>query len=102
MSISSTKSGALVEGLAQRIRARFPPVVANDPERTVSQGRIDEILGEIFSPAVKSEGQNRVGFVGKAMLKSALKRELREIGYDEKFVDFAADKFIEQLSPRRG
>ena len=102
MLISSTKPGALVEGLAQRIRARFPPVLANDPERTVSQGRIDEILDEIFSPTLKPDREYKVGFVGKAMLKNALKRELREIGYDEKFVDFAADKFIEQLSRLRG
>jgi hypothetical protein len=36
--------------------------------------------------------------VGKAQLRSAFRRELREIGYDEKFIDFAAERFIARLT----
>ena len=98
MLFSPSKFDALVEGVAQRISMRFPPLVANDPERTVSQERIKEILSETFAPALRSERKHPIGFVGRAQLRNAFRRQLREIGYDEKFVDFAAERFIEQLT----
>jgi hypothetical protein len=102
MLFSSVTSGTLVEGVARRISARFPPVVANDPERAVSPKRIEEILEEIFSVALRAERSKQIGFFGKTVLRNALRRELREIGYDEKFVDFAAEKFIGQLTRGNG
>ena len=97
MLFSSSKFGILVQGLGQRIRVRFPPVIANDPERAVSRGRIQEILDEIFAETLQTEREDQIGFVGKARLKNAFRRELREIGYDEKFVDFATGKLIDRL-----
>jgi hypothetical protein len=99
---TSRKFDALVKSVAQRISVRFPPVVANDPERTVSQERIKEILEETFAMALQSEREHQIGFVGKAQLRSAFRGELREIGYDEKFVDFAVERFIGQLMRRPG
>ena len=101
MLFSSGRFDALVEGVAQRISMRFPPVVANDPERTISQERIKEILSETIAAALQSGNEYSTGWVRKAQVRSAFRRQLREIGYDEKFVDFAADKFIEHLSRRR-
>jgi hypothetical protein len=75
-------------------------VVANDPERTVSQERIKEIVEETIAAAVRSESEQQIGFLGRAELRSALRRELREIGYDEKFVDFAVERFIAPLRRR--
>lgn len=98
MLFSPRKFGTLVEGVAQRISARFPPLVANNPERAVSAKRIEEILEETFAAALQSERENQIGFLGRARLRSALRRQLREIGYDEQFVDFAAGKLIEQLT----
>ena len=98
MLFSPRKFGTLVEGIAQRISARFPPLVANNPERTVSEKRIEEILEETFAAALQPERENEIGFLGRARLRNALKRQLREIGYDEQFVDFAAGKLIEQLT----
>ncbi|HXZ55383.1 MAG TPA: hypothetical protein VEF92_06770 [Burkholderiales bacterium] len=90
----------LVQAVTQRIRMRFPPVVANDPERSVSQERIAEILRETLAAALQSGREDRMGFFGKLRLRNAFKRELREIGYDEKFVAFASDQFMEQLGRR--
>jgi len=101
MLFPSGRFEALVEGVTQRISVRFPPVVANDPERTISQERITEILGETFGAALRSGQAPPIGFLGRAQVRSAFRRQLREIGYDEKFVDFAADKFVEHLGRRR-
>jgi len=98
MLFSSRKFGALIGSVAQRISARFPPLVANNPERVVSKKRIEEILEETFAATLQSELENQIGFLGRARLRNTLKRQLREIGYDEQFVDFAAGKFIEQLT----
>ena len=97
MLFSSSKFDILVQRLGQRISLRFPPVIANDPERAVSQMRIQEILDEIFDEALQTEREDQIGFLSKARLKNAFRRELREIGYDEKFVDFATDKLIDRL-----
>ena len=91
---------ALVQGVAQRMSTRFPPVVANDPERAVSQERIAEILRDTFAATLQSGREDRLGFLGKLRLRNAFKRELREIGYEEKFVAFAAEQFIAQLGRR--
>jgi hypothetical protein len=101
MLFSSGRFDALVESVAQRISMRFPPVVANDPERTISQERIKEILGEIFAAALQSGNEYSIGLVGRAQIRGAFRRQLREVGYDEKFVDFVADKFIEHVSRRQ-
>jgi hypothetical protein len=97
MLFSSNKFDIPVQRLGQRISVRFPPVIANDPERAVSQMRIQEILDEIFDEALQTEREDQIGFLSKARLKNAFRRELREIGYDEKFVDFATDKLIDRL-----
>jgi hypothetical protein len=98
MLFSSRKFQTLLESAARQISTRFPPLVANDPERTVSQERIKEIVEDTFAVALQSEPQHQIGFVGRAQLRSALRRELREIGYAEKFIDFAADRFIARLT----
>ena len=88
----------LIQRLAERIAMRCPPVVANNPERAVSQQRVEEILGECIAGALPVPREARIGFLGRARLKSELRWELREIGYEEKFADLAAEKLIEHVS----
>jgi hypothetical protein len=86
----------LANSLAQRITTRYPPVIANTPEQTVSRRRIEEILENIFSSEFQSG--SRLGILGRMKLGHAFKWKLREMGYDDKFVDFVAKKLIEQLT----
>jgi hypothetical protein len=95
---SPTGLDALVQDVARRITARYPPLVANNPERTVSQNRVEEILEDTFDGALRFQRDTPTGFLARARLRSTFRRELREIGYEDKFVDFAAGKFIEQLT----
>ena len=97
---SQSKVNAFAKITGRRIATRCPPVIANNPEQIVSQKRIAEILEEIFSGAPQFRGENRLGRLGRAKLERAFKWELREIGYEEKFVDFATEKLIEQLTRR--
>jgi hypothetical protein len=98
MLFSPREFDTLLESVARQIRVRFPPVVANDPERKVSQERVAEIVEETFAAALQDEREHQIGLVGRARLRSALRRELRELGYEEKFVNFAVETFIAQLT----
>ena len=95
---SPGKVNAFAKSLAERITARYPPVIANNPEQTVSQKRISEILEATFSDTLQFQRGNQPGLLGRAKLGNAFKWELRELGYEEKFVDFATEKLIEQLT----
>jgi hypothetical protein len=95
---SPDNTKALANRLTQRIATRFPPVIANTPEQTVSQQRIEEILQDIFSSEFKSG--SRLGILAKMKLAYAFKWKLWQIGYDDKFVDFVTKKLNEQLIRR--
>ena len=92
----------LVQQVARRIAERCPPVIANNPERTVSQERIEEILADTIAGALQFRQAGRVGFLSRLRLKSELRQALRETGFEEGFADLAAGKLNEQLSRSAG
>lgn len=94
------KVDAFAKSMALRITKSYPPVIANNPEQPVTQKRIVEILEETFSGAPQFLQGNRLGLLGRVKLGNAFKWELREIGYEHKFADLAAEKLIEQLTRR--
>jgi hypothetical protein len=93
---SFSKVDAFADSLAHRIVTRYPPVIANAPEQTVSQRRVEEIIEDILSREVQSG--SRLGILSRTKLGHAFKWKLREIGYDDKFVDFVAKKLRAQLT----
>ena len=92
------KADTLAQSLARRITTRYPPVIANTPEQVVSRERVEEIIDTIFS--VEIESGSRPGIVFRTALGHAFKWKLREIGYDDEFVDFAAKKLGDRLAHR--
>ena len=91
---------ALAKNVAQRIATRYPPVIANNPERTVSPERIAEILQEAFASVPQFHQNGPLGLLGRTKLGNIFKWELREIGYEDEFVDFAAKNLAERLTQR--
>lgn len=96
---SQDKISALARNVAQLIITRYPPVIANNPERPVLQKRVAEILQDAFSSAPQLDQEGPLGLLGRAKLRNVFKWELREIGYEEEFIDFAAKSLIERLIP---
>ena len=92
------KADTFAESLAETISKRYPPVIANNPEQTVSQKRIGEILDYAFAAADLFRQENRLGMLGRAKLASAFKWRLRELGYDEEFVGMASGKLAKALT----
>ena len=77
--------------LAGDIARRYPAALANSPEPLVSQRRRSEILETVFLQARQFSQEHRLGVIGQIRLGGALKWQLKEMGYDEEFIDMAAE-----------
>lgn len=91
---SPSKVDAFAKSLAQDISKRYPPAIANNPQQMVSRKRLTDILEETFAKAVKFQQENNLGWYKKAKLGNEFRWELKEIGYDEKFVEMATEGLI--------
>lgn len=88
--------------LADEIGKRYPSALANSPEPMVSQRRLSEILESVFSRSREFSRERRLGIIGQMRLGRALKWQLRELGYDEDFIDMAARYLAESVAPEPG
>jgi hypothetical protein len=95
-----SKTDEFAKNLAQDIAKRYPPAIANNPEQMVSQKRLTAILEEAFNKARQFNTENRLGMFKKAKLGNTFKWELKEMGYDKKFVDMATEGLIVYLTRR--
>lgn len=84
----------LAQSLARDIASRYPPEIANDPEPMVSRERRSEILKNIFLRARQFNLESRLGALARFRLGSALKWQLKEMGYDENFIDTAMEHLV--------
>ena len=91
----------LAEGLSMEISKRYPSAIANSPEPLVSPGRRSEILNEVFTRAERFSSQNDLGVFATFRLGSALKWRLKELGYDDKFIDIVAQHLVASVSQRK-
>ncbi|MSQ70767.1 MAG: hypothetical protein EXR27_05675 [Betaproteobacteria bacterium] len=95
---SPSKTNEFAKTLAQDIAKRYPPAFANNPEQMVSAKRLTTILEDAFSRAHQFNQENRLGMFKKAKLGNTFKWELKEMGYDEKFVEMATEGLIVYLT----
>lgn len=96
--LSSSKVDDFAKELAQDIAKRYPPAIANNPEQMVSQKRLTTILEDTFTRAHQFNRENKLGMFKKAKLGNTFKWELKEMGYDEKFVDMATEGLVVYLT----
>ena len=95
---SATHIQKLAQRLAADVASRYPAEIANSPEPLVSQRRRTEILENIFSQARQFSLENKIGILARIRLESALKWRLKEMGYDEKFIDFATEFLLTSIA----
>jgi hypothetical protein len=89
--LSTRKVTELAKSLAQEVAKRYPPAIANNPAQMVSRQRLSDILEEVFARATEFSQENKLGWYKKARLGNDFRWELDELGYDEAFVDMAAE-----------
>ncbi|MBI4292658.1 MAG: hypothetical protein HY661_14375 [Betaproteobacteria bacterium] len=95
---AASKIDEFAKSLAQDIAKRYPPAIANNPEQMVSQKRLTTILEEAFNRAHQFNREERLGMYKKAKLGNTFKWELKEMGYEEKFVEMATEGLIVYLT----
>ena len=88
------------KSLAQEIAKRFPPTLANDPQRMVSPKRLTTIIEEICEKAAHFKDEKKLGVFKKASLGNTFQWELKEMGYNEKFVEVATEALIVYITRR--
>lgn len=88
------------KSLAQEIVKRFPPALANDPQRMVSPKRLTAIIEEVGEKAQRFQSENKLGMFKKAALGNTFQWELKEMGYNEKFVEVATEALIVYITRR--
>ena len=91
----------LAQSLAADIASRYPAEIANSPEAMVSQQRRSEILENIFLRARQFNLGSRLGVLARIRLAGGLKWQLKEMGYDEKFIDTAMEYLIASVTNDR-
>lgn len=95
---AASKIDEFAKSLAQDIAKRYPPAIANNPEQMVSQKRLTTILEDAFNRAHQFNREHKLGMFKKAKLGNTFKWELKEMGYEEKFVDMATEGLIVYLT----
>lgn len=96
--ISAKHIQKLAQSLVADIASRYPAEIANSPEPTVSQQRRSEILETIFLRARQFNLDSRLGVLARIRLAGALKWQLKEMGYDEKFIDTAMEHLVASIT----
>ncbi|MFM9967782.1 MAG: hypothetical protein ACKVQK_05165 [Burkholderiales bacterium] len=91
---SKSKVNEFAKGLAADISKRYPPAIANNPEQMISHKRLTAILEETFNRAAEFQKGERLGWYGRAKLVNEFQWELKEIGYEKKFVEMAAEGLL--------
>lgn len=99
---SGTKVDKFAKNLAQDIAKRYPPAIANNPEQMVSQKRLTSILEEAFTQAADFQKEHKLGWYKRAKLVNEFQWELKEIGYDKKFVDLATEGLLVYVTRASG
>ncbi|MSQ52621.1 MAG: hypothetical protein EXR28_12105 [Betaproteobacteria bacterium] len=91
---SSSKVNDFAKSLAADIAKRYPPAIANNPEQMVSHKRLTTILEETFKRAAEFQKGQKLGWFGRAKLVNEFQWELKDIGYESKFVELAAEGLL--------
>jgi len=91
----------LAGSLAQEISRRYPPAIANSPEPLVSPRRRFEILEKVFARARQFSQDYELGRLARIRLGSSLRWRLKELGYDEKFIEIATEHLVASIPSKR-
>lgn len=89
---------AFAKSLASDIAKRYPPHLDQQAGKRPSVNRLTRIMEDACKKAQGYREEHPLGWLGKARLGNAFSWELRELGYQKDFVDFATEAVIVQLS----
>jgi hypothetical protein len=94
----SAEHAAFARTLAADIAKRYAPSLDQQPGKRPSVNRLTRIIEDTCKKAKGYHETHRLGWIGKARFGNAFSWELREMGYQKDFVDFATEAVIVHLS----
>lgn len=94
----STKIKEFAKALAEQVAKRYPPALDSQAGRRPSVSRLTRITEDACRKAMDFQTENKVGWIGKAVLGNAFRWELTELGYTKEFVDFATEAVVVHMS----
>jgi hypothetical protein len=94
----SAGSSGFADELASDLSKRLPPALMNDESRRPSAKRIGRVLEGSLSRAVSYKQEKKLGVLGKARLANEFRWKLKELGYDDEFVDLATEAMTIYIS----
>lgn len=95
---SSSKLEQFSADLVQDLVKRYPPAMANNPVQMVSEKRLSNLLESTFLKAQAFAQENRLGTIRKAILGNNFKWALKDLGYNENFVEIATEGLVVHIT----
>ncbi|MEY2632835.1 MAG: hypothetical protein RIR00_1489 [Pseudomonadota bacterium] len=95
---SFAATDALAKELVKEIATRYPVKVANDPARSISPQRLGAILENVVLKAQQFVAEEKLGMMKKARLGTTFKWEMKELGYNDKFIEAVTRILVLQIS----
>jgi hypothetical protein len=92
-SVSSSQVDAFAKALVQELSQQCPPALGQG-EKKVSDRKVFSALDRIFGKARNFRKQHRLGVFKKAKLANTFRWELKEMGYNAKFIEFATEGLV--------
>src|SRR5688572_16704094 len=92
--VSSKQVDEFAKELAQELSKKYPPVLDQSPDRTLSERRLTRILEDTCNRALAFKNEHKLGVYKKARLGNTFRWELEEMGYSRKFIDTATEGLV--------
>lgn len=84
--------------LAERLVKRYSAEVDRQPDKRPSINRLTRVMEETCQRALEFQQQQRLGWLGKALLSNEFRWALKERGYTSEFVSFATEAVVVYMS----
>lgn len=95
---SSGKLEQFSADLVQDLVKRYPPAMANNPVQMVSEKRLSILLESTFLKAQIFAQENHLGTIRKAILGNNFKWALKDLGYNENFIELATEGLVVHIT----
>lgn len=100
--LSRTSVDQFAKSLADDIAKRYPPELDQQPSKRPSVNRLTRIVEDACEKAVQFNGEQRLGWYGKAKLGNSFRWQMTELGYRPEFVDFVTEAVVVYLTRGKG
>jgi hypothetical protein len=102
-SASSKQVDEFAKGLARELARACPPEKDADTGKgkpKVTAGKLTAAVDDICRQAVQYREQHKLGIYKKARLGNTFRWELKELGYEEAFVENVTQRLVVQIAHR--